>query len=73
MKNLRKGWRRACIRLGLGRMESLSDGREIYSRLLIQDLRRSAVRNMIDAGVAKKFAMEISGYKRREVFDPSTS
>jgi hypothetical protein len=54
-------------------MESLSDGREIYSRLLIQDLRRSAVRNMIDAGVAKKFAMEISGYKRREVFDPSTS
>jgi len=25
---------------------------------------------MIDAGVAEKVAMEISGYKRREVFDP---
>jgi len=70
VKNLRKAWRRACIRLGLGRVEPLPDGREIYRGLLVQDLRRSAVRNMIDAGVAEKVAMEISGYKRREVFDP---
>jgi integrase len=68
--NLRKAWRRACIRLGLGRMESLPNGREIYRGLLVQDLRRSAVRNMIDAGVAEKVVMEVSGYKRREVFDP---
>jgi integrase len=70
VKNLRKAWRRACIRLGLGRIESLPDGRETYRGLLVQDLRRSAVRNMIDAGVGEKVAMEISGYKRREVFDP---
>jgi integrase len=70
VKNLRKAWRRACIRLGLGRMESLPNGREIYRGLLVQDLRRSAVRNMIDAGVAEKVVMEVSGYKRREVFDP---
>lgn len=70
VKNLGKAWRSACIRLGLGRMELLPDGREIYRGLLIQDLRRSAVRNMLDAGVAEKIAMEISGYKRREVLDP---
>ncbi|MGC2705686.1 MAG: tyrosine-type recombinase/integrase [Candidatus Acidiferrales bacterium] len=69
-KNLRKAWRRACIRLGLGRIESLPNEREIYRGLLVQDLRRSAIRNMIDAGVAEKVAMEISGYKVREVFDP---
>ena len=68
--NLRKAWRRACIRLDLGRMESLPDGKEIYRGLLVQDLRRSAVRNMIDAGVDKRVAMKISGYKRREVLDP---
>jgi integrase len=68
--NLRKMWRRACIRLGLGRIESLPNRREIYRGLLVQDLRRSAVRNMIDAGVAEKVAMEISGYKRREALDP---
>ena len=70
VKNLRKAWRRACIRLGLGRMESLPNGRETYRGLLVQDLRRSAVRNMIEAGVPEKVAMKISGYKRRETFNP---
>lgn len=68
--NLRKAWQRACIRFTLGRIEQLPDGRTIYQGLLVQDLRRSAVRNMIDAGVEEKVAMEISGYKRRRVFDP---
>jgi len=51
-------------------MEPLPDGREIYRGLLVQDLRRSAVRNMLDAGVAEKIAREISGYKRGEALDP---
>jgi integrase len=67
--NLRKQWRRACIRLGFGRMEMLPGQREVYTGLLVQHLRRSAIRNMLEAGVHKDVAMRIAGYKRREATD----
>lgn len=67
--NLRKQWRRACVRRGLGWIEPLPGGREIYRGLLLQHLRRSAVRNLLEADVSDQVAMTIAGYRRHGATD----
>jgi integrase len=70
--NLRKAWRKACIAAKLGEMQTEKvDGALVttYNGLIVHDLRRSAVRNLIRAGVNEKVAMSISGHKTRSVFD----
>lgn len=69
--NLRKEWVHACARVGLGLIIPV-EGKKYdprYEGLTIHDLRRSAVRNLVRAGVPETTAMKISGHKTRSVFD----
>jgi integrase len=51
-----------------GSWDSACDNAKIGKRL-IHDMRRSAVRNMVESGVSEKVAMELSGHLTRTVFE----
>ncbi len=68
--NLRKEWNQACAACGLGTLTKVAGKRDPrYAGLIVHDLRRSAIRNLMKAGVNEKVAMAISGHKTRSVFD----
>ncbi len=67
--DFRKAWRRACVRVGLGRFEKKENGRGKYFGLIPHDLRRASIRNLVRAGVPERVAMDISGHKTRSVFE----
>jgi integrase len=55
IKSFRKAWRAACKAVG-------------RRNLLVHDLRRSGIRNLVRAGVPESVAMGISGHRTRAMF-----
>jgi hypothetical protein len=66
-RNLRKSFQASCVKVGLG----VETGPKVwqYKGLLLHDLRRSGVRNLIRSGVPRRIAMKISGHLTESTFE----
>jgi len=75
IRDFRGAWNTACRKLGLGygyatSGEYVSNWKsQLAAGPTLHDLKRTAVRNMVRAGIPERVAMMVSGHKTRAVFD----
>ena len=69
VKDFRGAWWALCEQAGLGKFVKTESDKLRWTGLLFHDLRRSAVRNIVRAGIPEVVSMKISGHKSRSVFD----
>jgi len=67
IKTFYKRWRTACLKAGFA-TKNLKTKR-ITAQKIPHDFRRTAVRNLVNAGVPERVAMQMTGHKTRSVFD----
>src|SRR5262249_53976850 len=77
IRDFRGAWAAACIAAGFSKPKVRRDGRPVLDRkgqpvmkptLIFHDLRRSAVRNLMAAGVDQSVAMRVTGHQTISVF-----
>jgi hypothetical protein len=75
IKDFRGTWNNACRLAGLGYGYRTSKRyvakweKKLPAGPILHDFRRTAVRNLVRAGISEPVAMKISGHKTRSVFD----
>ncbi len=75
--SIRQAWRTACLKAGLWEWATDDDGNQLCDHRgkqvrraskIPHDFRRTAVRNLVRAGVSEKVAMAVTGHLTRSVF-----
>jgi integrase len=69
IKSFRRAWIGAATAVGLGTLtRDEQTGSESYSGITVHDMRRSAIRNLIKAGVSESVGMSISGHRTSSTY-----